>query len=139
MNSSRIPYIDFKKELDSSEIDIDNIFYLTDHHWKASSGFFATGAMCRELNEKYGFSYDGKYTELSNYTIKSNSNLFLGSFGKKVGTYFTWHGADDFELITPNFETNMTEEQPYKNEKRNGKFEDTVLFMDNMKKDVTVK
>lgn len=29
----------------------------------------------------------------------------------------------------------MSEEQPFKNEKRNGKFEDTVLFLENMKKD----
>ena len=135
MNAAQIPYIDFKQELDNSNIESDSIYYFTDHHWKVNSGFFATGALCKELNSRYGFSYDEKYTDLSNYNIQSYSNLFLGSFGKKVGTYFTWHGADDFELITPNFETNMTEEQPFKNEKRNGKFEDTVLFMDNMEKD----
>ena len=135
MNAAQIPYTDFKQELDNSNIESDSIYYFTDHHWKVNSGFFATGALCKELNSRYGFSYDEKYTDLSNYNIQSYSNLFLGSFGKKVGTYFTWHGADDFELITPNFETNMTEEQPFKNEKRNGKFEDTVLFMDNMEKD----
>ena len=135
MNAAQIPYIDFKQELDNSNIESDSIYYFTDGHWKVNSGFFATGALCKELNSRYRFSYDEKYTDLSNYNIQSYSNLFLGSFGKKVGTYFTWNGADDFDLITPKFDTNMTEEQPIKNEKRNGKFEDTVLFMDNMKKD----
>lgn len=135
INTAQIPCIDFKQELDNSYIENDNIFYSTDHHWKANSGFLVTGALCKELKSRYSFSYDEKYTDMSNYNFQSYSNLFLGSFGKKVGTYFTWHGADDFDLITPKFDTNMTEEQPYKNEKRNGKFEDTVLFMDNMKKD----
>lgn len=135
MNAAQIPYIDFKQELDNSNIESDSIYYFTDHHWKVNSGFFATRALCKELNSRYGFSYDEKYTDLSNYNIQSYSNLFLGSFGKKVGTYFTWDGADDFDLITPKFDTNLTEEQPFKNEKRSGKFEDTVLFMDNMKKD----
>lgn len=135
MDASQIPYLDFKKKLDSSEIDVDNMFYLTDHHWKASTGFFCTGALCRELKEKYGFLYDEKYLDISNYTNQSYSNHFLGSFGKKVGTYFTWHGADDFDLITPNFETTMTEEQPFKGRVRKGSFDDTVLYMENMKKD----
>ena len=135
LDASQIPYMDYKKELADSDIDTENIFYLTDHHWKASSGFFATGALCRELNARYGFSYEEKYIDKSNYTNQSYSNLFLGSFGKKVGTYFTWHGSDDFDLITPNFETNMTEEQPFKNQVRSGNFEDTVLYKENMKKD----
>ena len=56
--------------------------------------------------------------------------------GKKVGTFFTWHGADDFELITPKFETSFIEEQPMKGEKREGSFEESLLFMENMRKDL---
>ena len=62
-------------------------------------------------------------------------NWFLGSKGKKVGTYFTWNGADDFDLITPKFETSFTEERPFKNQTRTGTFQETVLYMDNMYKD----
>jgi hypothetical protein len=52
-----------------------------------------------------------------------------------VGTYFTEEGADDFELITPKFETDLIEEQPFKNSIRTGSFEETVLYMDNLEKD----
>ena len=134
MNAAQITYIDFKQELDNSNIESDSIYYFTDHHWKVNSGFFATWALFKELNSRYGFSYDEKYTDLSNYNTQSYSNLFLGSSGKKVGTFFIWHGADDFDLITPKFDTNLTEEQPIKNEKRIGKFEDTVLFTENLEK-----
>ena len=75
------------------------------------------------------------YTDIRSYTIKTYDKWFLGSLGKKVGAYFTWGGADDFELITPNFDTNLTESQPIKDIERNGSFEDTALYMENMKKD----
>lgn len=52
-----------------------------------------------------------------------------------MGTFFTWHGADDFKLITPNFETKIFEEQPFKKQIRRGEFKDTLLYMDNMEKD----
>ena len=135
MSTSRIPYIDIKNELDSSNVEKDDIFYLTDHHWDANAGFFATEALCRDLNSRYGFLYDEKYLDLSNYIIQSFNDYFLGSLGRKAGAFFTWHGADDFELISPNFKTNLSEEQPFKNQIRTGEFKDTFLYMDNMVKD----
>ena len=130
-----IPYIDFTSALSNNQISSDDIFFVTDHHWKPYSGLVAATSICKELNTLYGFGYNTDYTDINNYHIERNRDLFLGSYGKKVGTFFTWQGADDFELITPTFETNMTEEQPFKERVRNGDFEDTVLFMENMKKD----
>ena len=130
-----IPYIDFTFALSDNQITGDDIFFMTDHHWKPYSGFVGATSICKELNVLYGFRYNADYTDINNYHIERNRDLFLGSYGKKVGTFFTWQGADDFDLITPTFETNMTEEQPFKGRVRNGGFEDTVLFMENMKKD----
>ena len=56
-----------------------------------------------------------------------------------MGTWFTWQGADDFELIVPDFETSMSEERPFENELREGSFEDTVLFKKFMEKDLYKK
>ena len=130
-----IPYTDFTFALYDNQIIGDDIFFMTAHHWKPYSGFVAAASICKELNALYGFGYNVDYTDINNYHIEHNRDLFLGSYGKKVGTYFTWHGADDFDLITPKFETNMTEEQPFKGRVRSGGFEDTVLYMKNMKKD----
>jgi len=38
-------------------------------------------------------------------------------------------------VIIPKFATNLTVEQPIKQEIREGRFEDTVLYMENLKKD----
>ncbi len=135
LQSSDIPVINLAESLNEENANDTDLFYVTDHHWTARSGFWATTAICEELSSRYGFVYNKQYTDLSNYKITNYPNWFLGSKGKKVGTYFTWQGADDFELITPLFETDMTEEQPFKNEVREGTFEETVLFMQNMEKD----
>ena len=45
-----------------------------------------------------------------------------------MGTYFTWKGADDFNLITPGFPTSLIEEKSYEDSIRVGSFEETLLY-----------
>ncbi len=111
------------------------IFFYTDHHWRPRSGFLAAAAICSELSSRYGFPYDEEAADLGNYTVTVYPKWFLGSKGKKVGRLFTLHGLDDFELIVPAFETEMEEERPVSKKKRTGTFEETLLFMNNLKKD----
>lgn len=129
MDNHKIPYLRFEKNT------AEPCFYNSDHHWTARTGFEATTVLCETLHTQYGFTYNQNYTNIDNYNITLYENYFLGSYGKKVGTYFSGCGADDFELITPKFDTQFTETQPQKNQVRTGAFEDTVLYMDNMKKD----
>ncbi|MBR3298639.1 MAG: hypothetical protein IKI64_05475 [Clostridia bacterium] len=134
LERSAIPVLDFGSIIERSDKGAGNCYYKTDHHWTARMGFDAAGVICRELEKLYGFEFNREYTDMENYNTKTYSDWFLGSYGKKVGTYFTPEGADDFELITPKFDTDMTEEQPFKESVRNGKFEETVLYLDNLKK-----
>ncbi len=129
LRESEIPTVDFSECLEKSE---DALFFSTDHHWTTQSGFVAYSSLCRELSSRYGFEFNEQYTCLENFDVSTYSDLFLGSKGKKTGTYFSWQGADDFTLITPKFSTNMTEEHDVK---REGSFEETVLFMQHLKKD----
>lgn len=131
----KISYINLAENLEKSDRSISNLFYNTDHHWTSYAGFLVTNAICKELNSRYGFEYTDQYLNINQYNIKRYKNWFLGSKEKKVGKYFTKDGVDDFELIVPKFESSLTEEQPLKNEIRKGSFENTVLYMKNMKKD----
>lgn len=137
LNTKQIPYLNLEGVLDKE--NSKESFFRTDHHWKPDAGFRATKAICEELNSKYGFEYNNKYTNIDNYNTENYPNWFLGSQGKKIGPYFTWQGVDDFELITPKFDTNLTEEQPFKNSVRSGKFEDVALYLDNLKKDYYIQ
>lgn len=132
--NANIPFIDFAETINEKKTSFQT-FYNTDHHWTTKTGFAVNNALLQELHNRYRFEYSKELSDLSNYNIDNYEKWFLGSKGKKVGTFFSWNGADDFELITPKFETNLTEEQPFKNKKRTGDFKETVLFMENMKKE----
>lgn len=132
LGEREIPLIDFTKTLKSNNINDDDIFFVTDHHWKPYSGFIATKAICEELNKLYGFNYNKDYVDINNYNIDTYEKYFLGSYGKKTGTYFTWKGADNIDIITPNFKTDFIEEQPFKEQIRKGSFTDTVMYMENI-------
>lgn len=130
LSDKEIPYLSFVETFEKNKMKDDDLYFVTDHHWKPYSGFVAAKAICEELSERYGFEYNRKYTDIKNYNIKKYEHWFLGSQGKKVGTWFTWNGADDFDLITPKFNTEFIEEQPAKKAIRTGRFEDTVLYME---------
>ena len=134
LKSANVPTVDFAQTINENKSSFQT-FYNTDHHWTTKSGFAANNALLQELHNRYKFEYDQELSDLSNYNVDNYEKWFLGSKGKKTGTYFSWNGIDDFDLITPKFETNLTEEQPFKNQIRTGDFRDTVLFMENMKKD----
>jgi hypothetical protein len=133
ISEANIPVLDFSEELNKHQKEFE-LFYRTDHHWTVRSGFIATNALLNELNQRYGFMYDVQKTDINNYDITCYQNWFLGSQGKKVGYGFTMM-ADDFELITPRFYSNLIEEQPFKDQLRYGDFTDTVIYSQNLKKD----
>ena len=91
--------------------------------------------ICEELNKRYGFSYEKEFTDIDNYTVTTFPKLFLGAYGKKVGTYFTWKGADDFDLITPNFDSDILYEDPPSTPIKQGSFDDVLLNKDYLIKD----
>ena len=73
------------------------------------------------------FDYNLEYADFDNYSVTHYPKLFLGSWGQKLGTYFSWLGRDDFDLIVPSFFTDFVEIQPFKEERRHGDFENSVL------------
>ena len=83
--------------------------------------------MCSHLNKLYGFEYNEQYTDLKNFNIETYEDWFLGSYGKKTGRFIVSGGAEDIDIITPKFDTDLTQEQPFKNEIIRGPFDETVL------------
>lgn len=117
-----------------ADYECEKLFFYTDHHWTPYAAFIATNEIYKNLKDNYGWDYREDYCNLDNFNVKTYKHQFLGSLGKRVGQYFSWHGPDDFDLITPKFETNFTEKQPVKDWVRTGKFEDTLLYMENLEK-----
>ena len=135
LENAGVKHLDLFKTLGMDAKSKEYPFYFTDHHWTTKVGLQAVASICNTLPNRFGFEYNKDYVDLKNYNTKQYKDWFLGSFGKTVGAYFTSQGFDDFELITPKFKTDMIEEQPIKEQVRKGSFEETVLYMGNMKKD----
>lgn len=135
MKANDIPYVDFYSELIKKRIKETDIYFDTDHHWRLYPSFVAYQSLCEELGERYGFQYNRDYADISNYSVTTYSDWSLGSWGKKVGRFFTWLGADDFDVISPRFQTSLIERQPYKNETRRGSFDESVLCTNFLEKD----
>lgn len=134
MKASKIPTLDLTEQLVSENMMSEKLFFVTDHHWTPNTAFWANGRICDDLSERYGFEYNTDYTDLKNFNLKKYKNYFLGSYGKKTGIYFARGGADDIDIITPQFETKLIEEQPIKNQIRTGDFSNTVMYMDYVSK-----
>ena len=129
----QIPNVNMASEFSAKNISDSSLFFVTDAHWKPSSGFIAYKSICQTLSQKYGYIFDDKMMNIDNYNVITYPKWFLGNLGKRVGLYFTWYGADDFDLIVPNFQTSFEESVPFENVIRKGSFEKTLIYSEKIK------
>ncbi len=132
LHEQGVSYLDLREGLEAYSDNPEELYFATDHHWTPYAGFLANILICEELSDRYGFEPRQEALNIENYNIETYEDYFLGSHGKKAGLYFCRGRADNFDLITPKFHTDMTEEQPIKNQFREGSFEETALFMENL-------
>lgn len=130
LKEKNVPTFSYVDAFTQRGMNSEDIYYYTDTHWTTNVGFLAAQLACQTLNERYGFSFDNSKLDIDNYNQTLYKDWFLGALGKRVGTWFTWKGADDFNLITPKFETYLIEEKPYEDSVREGSFEKTALYME---------
>ncbi len=97
--------IDLRDELEADGIDAYDMMYRTDHHWNTRMGFYTYSKFADILEQDLKCEIDPRVRDLSNYTIENYPKWHLGSRGQRTGRFFG--GVDDFELITPDFETHL--------------------------------
>lgn len=127
------PYLDLRETLHAEGLDHYNMFYKTDHHWTIESAFWAFQKVTEYMEENWDMAVDPACTDFVNYEKTVYENGSLGSTGKRTGRYFA--GMDDFSLIYPSFDTNMTLTIPSENITRSGSFYDTIFAMDRIDPD----
>jgi hypothetical protein len=105
LNEYGIDTIDFREKMYEDGIDHYDMMYKTDHHWTTEAGFYAYGVFEDYIADKTGCNVDERISNIDNYTVTKYKNWHLGSRGQRTGRYFA--GIDDFDLIIPNFETQI--------------------------------
>lgn len=107
LDEAGIPYLDLRSELKKDGISYEDAFFVTDHHWKPQTGFWAYTKILNELKNNNAISsVNTFYTDPNNYEFKIYENSFLGSQGRRTGKFYA--GTDDFCVILPKFDTNIS-------------------------------
>jgi hypothetical protein len=133
LKQNNIDTLDLREEIQKDRIDHYSLFYKTDHHWNIRGAFYGYTKVLDKISSILNTDINEDYTNINNYKSTIYENIFLGSRGKRVGPYYG--GVDDFEILTPKFETNLTLEIPTKKIFKEGSFEDSLLFKENLVKD----
>lgn len=123
-----IDYIDLERELLLDNYPLDQVHYKTDHHWTIQTSFWAYKKVVHKLINGYGFDFDPRYEEISNFRLIGFEPGFLGSIGNRVGRFFV--GIDDFSYLEPVFNTSYTiskDDYHYNNTTKSGSFSDVIL------------
>ncbi|MCI8853048.1 MAG: hypothetical protein HFI31_03200 [Lachnospiraceae bacterium] len=125
---NQVPVLDLRSYLHQEGKDHYEMFFATDHHWTIESSFWAFQKLTEYMEINWDFSVDPVCTDLNNYEIRIYEDWSLGSKGKRTGRYFA--GMDDFSLIYPKFDTQMSLSIPSEGIQRSGSFYDTIFAMD---------
>ena len=124
LSGANVYCLDLRASFENSGMAQKDMFYDTDHHWTIDAAFFGTAQIVTKLNADFGFNIDESLFDIDNYIRKTFRDFYIGSIGRRVGRIYG--GIDDFTLITPNFQTDISY---YKDgeAQSGGSFEDAVL------------
>lgn len=131
LNEAGVPTFDLRQAIAKEGLDHYSLFYPSDHHWTAETGFWATGKITEYLaGLDDSFRVDSRVFDLTNYEKTLCKDVFLGSAGRRVGPLYT--GFDDITLIEPRFDTRFSFRVEADNIARDGAFGDTFFFMEEL-------
>lgn len=102
-----IECLDLRENFAEDGLVAADTFFKTDHHWLPQTGFWAYTKVLDKLQEMGIFSrINTAYTDADSFHFHIYEDSFLGSCGKRTGMYYA--GVDDFCVIEPKFDTNIT-------------------------------
>lgn len=129
LSQNGVPYLDLREELHKDQISNTDAFFVTDHHWKPQTGFWAYTKILNALEKSGGAaSADSLYTDRSQFDFVTYPNTFLGSSGKRTGICYA--GVDDSIFIQPRFDTQITLTVPDRELELTGRYEEVCYNTD---------
>ena len=126
-----VSVLDINKKIEEQYNDRYSLYFKTDHHWKPSTGIWVAGEIAEKLNSDFGYSIDLANYDIANYNIETYHNHFLGTEGTRMGKLYV--GKEDFDVITPKFDTNLNYIVEESNIHKIGTFKETMIFEDVIK------
>lgn len=107
LSAGNVKTLDLRPVLTQTPEILEKYFTKTDHHWNNDGAFVAfqeiLDCLCKQFPDG---GIDLTYGQADQWERHSIDNWFLGSKGKRVGTFFG--GIDPLIWYTPKFETEMS-------------------------------
>lgn len=123
--NNNIDVLDLREKISEENINNLDIFYKTDHHWKSEAGLWASKEIVNHINKKWNMNVDINLYNNDSYEYKLYKNAFLGSQARKVTEMKA--KKEDFNLIIPKFENNLTVNIPDIDFNKTGTFMETLI------------
>ncbi len=106
LDAAGVNTIDMDQWYEENGWHTEDVFFITDHHWKPEAALSASRRTMEYLDDQGISDYHEEWLSDENWNITKWEDIFLGSLGKRTGT--TYAGVDDFTVYEPKFETNYT-------------------------------
>ncbi len=106
LRSYGIECFDLRDNIRDTFDDYHSLFFRTDHHWRQPVALWATGELSVYLNEHYQLGMDPSVYDSDRYDVEVRDSYYLGSLGRKATLAATQ--PDDFEILYPKFDTDIT-------------------------------
>lgn len=125
LSNNSVDVLDLREKMNEENINYLDAFYKTDHHWRPETGLWATKQITNHINQKWNMDIDTSLYDRDKYKDEIYEKAFLGSQGRKVT--LAKAKAEDFNIIQPTFETNLSVEIPSLEINKTGTFRDTLI------------
>ena len=128
--------IDSRQVYRDHGLTMENAVYRTDQHWSILTAFTVYGEALKALNESGAMHMDEAMAEMDNFDLEVRKGVHMGDVGARVGQGVI--ESDDFQLITPKFDTHITQRisQPTSAgggfEERTGTFQEAVMYREKL-------
>lgn len=106
LEENGVDVLDLRVAAAQQNIDLQDMFFKTDHHWLPKSGFWAFQEIVQRMKDGNSGYPESFVTNFDNYHVDTYKNVLLGSYGRRTGIFFG--GLDDLDIILPDFETDVT-------------------------------
>lgn len=125
LKNQNVNVLDYRPLQEEKYPDWYPSYYITDHHWKNTTGLWAAGELAAVLNEKAGFDFDLHYFDDNHYFINTTEHYFLGGQGRILTTAVA--EPEPFSEVIPVFDTDLSVQIPTRGIDVRGTY-DEVLF-----------
>ena len=125
LTNNSVDVLDLRKKMNEDNINYLDAFYKTDHHWRPETGLWATRKIANHINEKWNMNIDISLYDKEKYKDERYEKAFLGSNGRNAT--LSKAKLEDFNIISPIFDTNLTIEIPSLDVNKTGTFREALI------------